>query len=444
MARLRMTGSWRRRAAEEDGMALVVSLIVTLVVFSLGAVWISIGTHAVVSSGREAMRDRARNAAEAGLNYAMGQLAADPAWGSAETAPIAVGGGEFTVSVSAVVADPLDPRRTITAKGFAPTMGHPQRVARKLLHQVNLVPIDGFQYALFAAPGGVTGGNHLTVQGDLYSRDDLVLSNNSTINGDVTSLGSVTTNNNSTIAGDVHAAGDVTLDNSSTTVIGDVRSGGNVVITGRVKGSVQAAGTITGGIVDGSRNQYSNPPPPRAQTLPTFTWDPTLYSPAPITHATPEAFESYWQANTAGFSGHHRVLCPAPCNPIDLDKKWSMTADVTIMADGPVKLTREIDNKSSPKTPLTLSVISLASTYPVEMTNNIVLDDVNLLIYAPNGTVRFANLKSFSGAVYAGAVQTDQYFTLKYVPVSAPGFDWSVAAAAHFQIEAGAFREVPF
>ena len=88
--------------------------------------------------------------------------------------------------------------------------------------------------------------------------------------------------------------------------------------------------------------------------------------------------------------------------------------------------------------------MSLASGYPVQMSNNIVLDDVNLLMYAPNGTVRFANLKSFSGAVYAAAIQTDQNFTLKFTPVSAPGFDWSVASASHFRIEAGAFREVPF
>ncbi|HEV8625947.1 MAG TPA: hypothetical protein VG034_15940, partial [Acidimicrobiia bacterium] len=58
-------------------MALVMSLSVAFVVFALGAVWIGLGTHQVTITGRDKLRDQARNVAEAGLNAGMSGLSAD-------------------------------------------------------------------------------------------------------------------------------------------------------------------------------------------------------------------------------------------------------------------------------------------------------------------------------------------------------------------------------
>jgi hypothetical protein len=431
----------------EGGMALVLSLSVAFVVFALGAVWIGLGTHQVTITGRDKLRDQARNAAEAGLNAAMSGLSADESFtGLALTSVV---GGQFEVSVLPVSVDPTDPRRYLVARGYSPTKASPQRVARRLEQQIELLPTDGFRYALFSSPGGIAGANKMTVNGDVYANGNLSLSNNATVAGSVTSLGSVTTANNSTIAGDVQAANNVTLDNPATTVLGNVYAGGNVTMTGHVKGSVQAGGTISGGTVDGGRAQHSPPAPPDAQTLPTFTWDPADYPVGAVSNwATPAAFNTYFSAHTGGFSGAHRISCPAPCTTaVNLGSKWTMTDDTTIVADGPITLSRDMANGAGH--PVTLTIVSFftdtVTTPAIAMSNNVTLpDDVDVVFYANHGSVKFSNLKHFTGTVYASSITLDQQFTLTFKPVSRPGFDFGLTSSTHFQIQAGAFKEVPY
>ncbi|HVW33519.1 MAG TPA: hypothetical protein VHL53_13355, partial [Acidimicrobiia bacterium] len=267
-----LSGLRRRSGDPEAGMALVLSLSVAFVVFALGAVWLGIGTHQVTATGRDKLRDQARNVAEAGLNAAMSGLSADASFSGIPLTTMT--GGQFEVTVQAVSSDPDDPRRYLVSKGYAPSKASSFRTAKRLEQQVELIPTDGFRYALFSAPGGITGANKMTVNGDVYANGDLSLSNNAAVAGSVTALGSVTTANNSSIAGDIQAGQNVTLNNPATTVLGNVYAGGNVTMTGHVKGSVQAGGTISGGTVDGTRAPNSPPPPPAPQTRPPLTWDP--------------------------------------------------------------------------------------------------------------------------------------------------------------------------
>ena len=441
----------------ESGMALVMSMTVAFVVFAIGVVWLGIGTHQVEATGRDKLRDQARNAAEAGLNAAMSGLSADADFtGLGMTT---VPGGQFEVSVLPVSVDPNDGRRYIVAKGYAPYKTHPKVVARRLEQQVELLPTDGFRYALFSSPGGITGANKMTVTGDVYSNSDMTLANNAVVAGSVTTLGSVTTSNNSTIGGDINAAHNVTLNNPSTTVLGNVYAGGNATMTGHVKGSVQAGGTISGGTVDGARAANSPPPPPDPQTLPTFSFDASDYSPVttcptsgtPVTAcswATPAAFNTYWSAHTSGFSGVHRISCPSPCTTaVSLGSKWTMTGDTTIVADGPISLSRDMTNGAGH--PIKLTIVSFfadtVTTQAISMSNNVTLpDDVEVVYYANNGSVKFNNLKHFTGTVYAKSISLDQQFTLTFKPVVLPGFDFGLTSGTHFQIQAGAFKEVPW
>jgi hypothetical protein len=445
----RLLSSLLRRSASgggrESGMAMVLSITVTFVVFAIGAVWLGIGTHQVTITGRDKLREQARNVAEAGLNVAMSRLSADATFTSLGVTAIA--GGEFEVTVLPVSLDPTDTRRYIISKGYAPTKAHPKRVARRLEQQVALSPTDGFRYALFTYPGGISTSNYMTVNGDIYSTGNLPLSNNAIVAGSVTALGSISTLNGSTIAGDVRAGGNVTLDNSGTTVLGNLYAGGNVTMTGRVRGNVQAGGAISGGTVDGSRAQYSPPPPPPVATVPTYTWDPANY-PSVMTWASPAAFQTYWSANKDSFSGTHRILCPAPCSTaVNFNARWTITGDTTIVADGPVTLSRDMANSSGH--PVTLAILTFAAnqgaTSAVTMSNNMTLpDDVSVVFYAPNGTVKFSNLKHFTGMVYASSIVLDQQFTLTSKPVMLPGFDFGLTSSTHFAIQAGAFKEVPF
>ena len=445
-ALLTWPGVLRRRSASgggpQGGMAMVLSMSVAFVVFTLGAVWIGLGTHQLNSTGREKLREQARNVAEAGLNIAMSRLSADNTL--TELGLTAISGGEFEVSVLEVT-DPSDPRRYIISRGYAPSKASPNRVARRLQQQVQVVPSDGFRYALFSSPGGISGANYMTVNGDVYASGDLTLANNSTVSGSVTSLGSLTTANNSTIAGDVHALDDVTLHNSSTTVLGDVYAGGNVSMTGHVKGNVQAGGSISGGTVDGSRSQYSPPAPPPPQTLPTFDWAP--YAASATTWSNPTLFQNAWNATKSTFSGAHRVNCVTTCATIDFGSKWTLMGDTTIYADGRISLSKDIANGTDH--PITLTIVSDAtdsgSTPAVSMSNNVTLpDNINVVFFAPHGTVKFTQLKHFTGTVYASSIALSQQFTLTFKPVLPLGFNFDDTSSIHNVITAGAFEEVPF
>jgi hypothetical protein len=445
----RVLSALRRRSASggpESGMAMVLSMSVAFVVFTLGAVWIGLGTHQITATGREKLREQARNVAEAGLNAAMSRLTADASFSGLGLT--AMTGGEFEVTVLPVSIDPDDPRRYIISRGYAPTKANPNRQARRLEQQVELVYHNGFRYALFSSPGGITGANYMTVNGDVYASGDLVMANNSTVSGSVTSLGSVTTSNNTTIAGDVHAADDVTLDNAATTVLGNIYAGGNVAMTGHVKGNVQAGGTISGGTVDGSRSQNSPPPPPGTQTLPTFNWAPYIDG-TESNWLNPAQFQTYWSdpGVKSAFSGAHRINCTLTCGTIDFNSKWTLDGDTTIYSDGPISLSKDIANGAGQ--PVTLTIVSDATdsgpTPAISMSNNVTLpDNINVVFFAPNGTVKFSQLKHFTGTVYAKEIALSQQFTLTFRQVAPAGFDFGLSTSSYYGITAGSFKEVPF
>ena len=458
-AELHMSLLWDRRR-DERGMTIVLALFVCFVVFALGATWVGISMHQVNGSGRDKLREAARNAAEAGLNEAMSQLSMNASW-TGETGR-KLPGAEFEVSVMPTSVDPDDPGRYITANGYAPSKASPRRVARRLEQEIQLLPTSGFRYALFSAPGGVAGANKPTITGDIYSATDVNLSNFATVTGSVTSLGNITTSNNTSIAGDVWATGNVTLDNAKTTVMGNVYAGGNVTLTGHVKGSVQAGGTITNnGTVDGSVSAHSPPPTPPAQSLPTFDWNPANYTQTVTQYTNATAFANYWQPNMSALANVHYIHCPS--TGIDCAVNFGnsppgqlkLTADTTIVAEGPITISKDITST----VPVTLTIVSLCGApspgpgqnpcpspgNAITMTTQVTVpDNVKLVLFAPYAPVKFVNLKHFSGTVYASSIQVDQQFQLSFQPVQVPGFEFGVTSANHFQIQAGAFKEVPF
>jgi hypothetical protein len=432
---------------DERGIGIVTALMVTLVVFAIGALWVNLSVHQAEESSLERAREAARHAAEAGINQAMSQLAASAAYTGGGGVQNLTDGSQTIaqfeiVSVFQPGADPY--ARYIVARGWAPSQARPVS-RRRLEAQVELVPTDGFRYALFSAPGGIATANNLTVTGDIYSDVDVNLANYATVTGSITSLGGVTTSNNSTIGGEIRAVGNVTLNNANTTVTGSVYSNANITIAGTVKGNAQATGTITGGTVNGTRSPNSPPTPPPDLTLPTFTWDASNY-PSSTTWATPSAFNTYYAANVNAFSGVHRVLCPSctASSKVSFDSKWTLTDDVTIVADGPIELSKDIANGAGH--PVTLSIISLYGSDPaIDMTSNLTIPgDVRVLLYAPNGQITFKNLKHFSGAVYGKSLWSDNQFSLNWVPITVAGFTWDLTSSTHFQIQSVSFKEVQF
>lgn len=434
------------RCRREEGVGVVTALSITAVVFALGATWTSVGLHQVETSSYGRYREQALDAAEAGVNLAISRLGGESGW-AGTSAPVTLGdsSGSYEVSVTPVdPADPADLDRYIVATGYAPSKSATTKAVRRLEQQVRLDPTEGFSFALFASPGGIAGQNNSTITGDVYSAADVNLANSAKYFGDVTSLGNVTTSNNSAVGGDIHAAGNITIDNVATTVQGDALAGGSIRLTGTVLGDAQAGGSITGGTVNGMRTPNLAPAPPQALSQPVFTWDPANYTPVPVTHSSAAGFKTYWDARKSSFAGHHRVTGGggAP-NTVQLNDKWTMGGDVTIVSDGPIHISRDIVNGTA--SAVTLVLVSLSATEPaVTMTNNAAFPpSIRVVIYAPNAAADFSQLKDFHGVVYAKTINLSQQFTLTYAPPSIVGFSWGLASAIHFDVDVVTFREVP-
>ncbi|MEY2565587.1 MAG: hypothetical protein QOE35_116 [Actinomycetota bacterium] len=462
---------------DERGIGVVTALMVTLIVFATGAMWAQQAVHQAEGSGVERAREQALAAAEAGLNSAMSKLAQSPGCSATPVAGTVPGVGDWEYTIPATIlsqpgfscSSPTEYRRYIVAQGWSPSKTAARSQKRQLEQQVDLVATDGFRYALFAANGGITGANQITVRGDAYSRSNVTIANNSTVTGSLTSMGTVTLNNSTLISGKVWANGavDVNTSGSGSGVNGDVwTSVGNINVGSYIGSNAQAAGSITGGgTVVGTKTPNSPAPTPPALDLPTFTWAASNYSsPSYWTGATyataASGFQSYFNAHDTGFSGVHRITacgspytaytCGTPTADIDFNEKWTMGGDTTVVADGPVTLSRDITAGTGslvivseyPGTPCTTpgpscDAIKLSNNWSIPST-------VKVLIFAQNGCVDVSNLKTFVGTVYARCINLDNNFDLTYYPMSANGFDWSTATSTHFTIQARTFREVPF
>ncbi|HVM41316.1 MAG TPA: hypothetical protein VM618_11135 [Acidimicrobiia bacterium] len=436
------------RLRGEQGSSIVTAVMVALTVFALGGVWTSIGVHQVESSSFERLREQALHSAEAGINLAISQLAGDDEYaGTTSAVPLADDTGEFEVTVTPL--DPTDPEErdfSIVGKGYSPSKTANRRAARRLEQQVRLEPAEGFEFAVFASPGGVTGQNNANINGDVYSASALTLGNQSTIYGDVVARGGVTTTNRTVIGGDVHALGDVSLDNSQTLVQGSVFSSGSVGGTATVGGHVQAGGAVTmdPSLVGGTIKASSPPPHPPLLTQPTFTWTASNY-PTSFSWSSASGFMSWWSSNRNSLYAAHRINGGDDAsNTATLNQTMTLSGDLTIVSNGPVTLSRDIANSTSET--LTLAVISYSTRDPaISFTNNVTLpSNVRILLFAPNGVVDFSQLKDFHGVVYGHTVRLSQYFTLDYDPPNLPGFTWTNAAATRFRVDMRTFREVPF
>jgi len=448
-----------RFVRDERGVSLMVAMMVTFAVFSLGTVWVGVATHQADGSAIDRRREQSFAAAEAGVNNAMSHLAADASYTGAATSALANGAGEWETTVTAVnAADPTDFRRYIVSKGYAPSKTAPQRVARRLEEQVDLVANDSFRRALFAAPNGITASNNTTITGDVYSAANLTLTSNTKVFGRITSQGTVATGNTSTVGGDISALGNVTIADSGTTVSGNVYAGGvgyanaNVTMSGCVMGTVQASGTITGSSPAGCAvnwAQHSPPVAPRVESLPTFTWNPANYA-ASTTFATATAWNNYFNgsaiplvlAHKGALAGVFKVTCSG--STITLTA-FTMSGDVTLVTDCPVVINGGISNSSG--TTANLIIISSTATSPaVSLTSSVstVANSVHLLLYANNASIQFTNLKNFSGAVYGKSITLDQQFTLTWVPMTPPGFTWTSSANGRYVIVTRDFKEVSF
>jgi hypothetical protein len=206
----------RNLLSDDSGIGLVLALTASLIVFSLGAVWVATSSHELDQVTYNRHRTEAFNAAEAGARRAMAELQVDndaDGWSAPDgTALLATEGvrtqakgrgsiwlgydasaaaeaclppvltsgadelGEYVVRVERMDGPTEGLEYRIESWGWGPDRFSRQSVLRKVEIHVILKPLDTFGSALFAAKTMV-GTNRKEIYGDVYAGESVTISN---------------------------------------------------------------------------------------------------------------------------------------------------------------------------------------------------------------------------------------------------------------------------
>lgn len=407
-----------KRSADERGMTMALTMTVMFIVFALGAAWLAVAEHAVFSARYDRARQRAVDAANAGLVTASAALARNSSYAGAALTSFSGGGAEYEVTVATDSTDTSGRRRVVTATGYAPAKA--AAISRRTMRQlINLNPV-GFQYAMMSEQA-ITTGSASTIVGDIYANGSITLGNSQNYSGSIYTQDNLTTGSNQNITGDIYATGNVSVASSSTEVKGSVYAGGSVTTGGTIDNKAVAGGTISNcANVIGACSPNTPPPPVPVQHLPAFVWNPANY-PSFQSYSTGSAFVSaVSKTNASGVFYVNGSVAFANNDALYL------TGDMTIVVNGDITLPRVVQNNTANGATVQLSVISSNGGTITPSNNFTIPQTVNTLMYT-TGTFNAKNSSTFSGALYAGTLSNGAHLSVTYQPLSDTGFDWSSA-----------------
>jgi len=274
------------RLKDEEGVAMITAILVSVIVVALSSVAIQLALHNVGSSAYDRKRVQAVSAAEAGIDATMEQIQTAQAQpdgtlnlpcsyvpGSAlafQSTPVSLQmapGAQYQVAVgyvdqngtglscTSVQSGAITPSSSyITSTGVATATSSSIAVSRTLYTQVTLVPNTGFTQALFSN-GGFPSQNQFTItgynsnNGNIYTNGDFICNNNSTIYGSVYAQGGATIASSCTMAQDLWTGNAISMSNSAevkgnlTSATGDL----TMLNSTKVDGNVKVKGTCTNG-----------------------------------------------------------------------------------------------------------------------------------------------------------------------------------------------------
>jgi hypothetical protein len=434
---------------EEDGLAMVISLMVAMVILILSTVVVAQSLHTLDASGYDRRRLTSVSAAEAGTNFYYQYFQTTPAVSLS------------CAAITRTVASSPAPSTFTATPSYFDAAGAPmacpfsdERVPTYVL--VNSVGTTSsgakrtFQSYIKLTP------NHAQVDGALISNGSMHIVNNFDLYGNTGNnadiyigTGDYTQGQNSNVRGSVYVPGGSakmiqsaqiqgqlwSLDEASlTTVAGDVTSTTGTISGGRVGGNAKAAGAITS-IVAGTKspNQagIANPP---TQTFPQITYVPTAW--AGYTEHVYSGASACTNARTfvEGTipAGNHvvRITGGSPCVYTNTNNSLvTFDGNLAIVSDWGIDIS-ERSNWNGVTSMRNLYFITVTQS-PLDCSgvnkdirtgNN---TDFNALVhvffYSPC-TLRMANQTAFSGQAIGSPIDISSQFTMTYQPVLVPGF----------------------
>lgn len=279
-------GSLLRR---EEGVALITSILISMIVLILSTTVVQLTLHNQQQSGNDRRRVKAVAAAEAGIDYYYSYLQkfSEPvpvcsATGTLPTSPPAT----FTVTptfytaAGATIACPYA-AGTVPAAVLIRSVGRSGNDATRrtmesyaVLTSEPSVAFDN-EGAMFAQ-GSIDFQSNAQIGGDSFSDADLYtngtisLKSNSIIYGSVLAQGSVLIQSGSEIRKDVWSNVGITL-KSNTKIAGNATSSTSSVTGGKVYGNARAGTSITSQVFGTSTPNTPSAAPP-ARSYPTFVY----------------------------------------------------------------------------------------------------------------------------------------------------------------------------
>ncbi len=483
---------------QDQGIGIASALSVAVVIFILGATWYSVSVHELEEVGYDRHLATALNVAEAGAREAMYLLASNEG-GFRDTA----NGGEATTGITGTQCDldtletvvdgvsetqgeywvravPLAKARSylIESWGWAPHHTAHQAVSKKVMIEVELVPIGGgFYYALFAADGGLTAGNRKEIYGDAYSGDDLAIGNFTRVyaNDDgAPGTGQVLVYRdllvgggaNVDIAGEVKVNGFVKDDSGS--ALGT--AGNDLIILNDTSLSSLPKSTFKKNKASVGRNlqvvgpssTVSDPPSAAAYvwnatglqpvpqiSLPAFVWDPNKYIDEGLTvynHAGWAQFTTWYNTNKNSLKGAHFVSGTAAYT-LDMGGT-KLSGDFILAFKGDLELKGTPNGVTNPAlAPVTVVIAGVEPTSDITLSNssNSIEGQVHHLIYA-GGTFSASQQTTIYGAMYGNKDASSNRLEIHFRPPSTSavaGFAFDPALADSFIPRPGTWRETP-
>lgn len=426
---------------EENGYAMVISVVVASVAIVLVTAILAQGLHLLQATTRDRRWNNALQVAEAGMERTVVELIRDPNASGLSVTTVPFGQFETTVSTPALGY------RTITATGYSPNKTSVNALKRQIVVQYG--PAPTFKYALYSASTmELKNVNNNCVRGDAFANEAIAVNNNACIEGSIISAtGSVEFDNNGDVkkkadgtGGDVYAGGLGTTGSADWGIssANGVNIAGSafaqqvtcptaspgkykIVGGGTIQGNAYAGSTISP-TVNGTKTtgicQLSRPTEP----LPTFQVSQiqNLYG-VPVTVYTTVA--SFLSANPGNLSGYHYVKDPDLTKVIDLTGR-TVTNTFVLITDNLIDFNLNFSVNMTVNAPEKfVDIISLnPSTDPNAPAINIkngfdVLGTPKppVLLYS-TGLIEVKNSAISNGAVYGNRVNIKNNLDMTYDP----------------------------
>ena len=443
-----------RRSQGEEGVALIIAVVLMGVVATLAVLMLTVGVHTDQASARGRNWVQALHVAESGVDQAMAKIqAAGGAYSGTFNGSTAQ--GTYAVTVS------RQTRNQYTIQSTGSVLAGKQGGATRAL-QVTMAPPSVFKNALFSYTTLETKNND-TITGDIWANQNVIVDSGTSLSGSITAAtGYVEIDNGSSVGGNVWSG---SFNNANSNAIylqqnasvdgwakASVTSPPDPITCGGANGAnykiredngasigsdATTWGSVTGaGTVGGAVNNNVCTAAPAAIAMPVFTYSSSNYDASTLhqfgTATTSSAtavsdFQSYLSSHSNQLSGTFYINQSSPVNQnvrVDLTNAV-VTGDLNLITNTPIFTNGTTDQTTNavailistykPPTGSSCDLNQDKSECAVHLKNNFATSgNTAVLVYTPYGPVAVKNNAIQFGAIYSDSIQIKNNQSLTY------------------------------